>query len=379
MKIKILMSIALIILLFAFAIIAAQNSIWYFGLTQVETIKIGIICAQTGPVSSTVAPSQEGIRMALEDWGSQNKKTKFKLIFEDTGGESKNAVTAFEKLNSIDNITAIITDISSTTKTLVPLTQENKLPMISYISTSSIAKEKGEYAFRTSPMNYKEMELISKYLEIQKIKKVAIITELNDYPVSMKTLFIKQFTASGGTIVAQEEVNSNSDYRTVLTKINNSNPQAIIIIPISTSVALNLLQTKKELNINTPVYGSDIVGALMVVNKGGLELQKDVIFGSQVYDENKVKILQERYINKIGNNNVMDWLYIATSYDAAMLLFNAIEDEGTNNEKIKEHLKNTKYTGYSGEIEFDSFGDPKEAQFALFKYNSEKKRDLVYK
>jgi branched-chain amino acid transport system substrate-binding protein len=343
-----------------------------------EPVKIGVICAQTGPIASSVAASQEGVRMALEDWKTLGKGTDFELIFEDHAGDPKNAITAFNKLKAVDNVSGIITDISSITKALAPLAQETKTPMVSYISTSIIAKEKGDYAFRTSPMNYSEVELMADYMVKKGVTRAAIITELNDYPISMKKLFIEKFSSDGGTITAQEDVAPGKDYRTVLEKIRASDPQAIVIIPISASLALEIITEIKESGIAQDIYGSDILGSLMVLNKAGPEAYSNIVFGAQKYESGKVAELKARYIKKYGKEDVLDWLYLATSYDATMIMFSAIESEGTNPGKIRDYIKAAKYEGISGKISFDQFGDPQESEFALYRYDTNKERALVY-
>jgi len=62
--------------------------------------------------------------------------------------------------------------------------------------------------------------------------------------------------------------------------------------------------------------------------------------------------------------------YCGQSYDALKVLAKAIEKAGTDGEKIKDALYATDYTGATGKIKFDKFGDLSSAKFDLYVWNT---------
>ena len=95
--------------------------------------------------------------------------------------------------------------------------------------------------------------------------------------------------------------------------------------------------------------------------------------GSPVYNLEKIGELQEKYLAQYGED-FLDWLYIATAYDAAMVLFEAIEEVGTDSKAIKQYLDDLEgFNGYSGLNAFDEEGDVAEGVYALFRAENGKK------
>ncbi|MCK4670113.1 MAG: ABC transporter substrate-binding protein [Nanoarchaeota archaeon] len=341
-----------------------------------EPVKIGVISAQTGGVSAISLPSKYAIEMALEDWNSNpGNMQKFEIIYEDNQGKALVSVTAFHKLVDYDQVAGVIGDITSTTMSIGPLADRTKTPVISYITTSPIARDAGDYVFRTSPMNLEGMRMTANYMIENGITEISILSELNDYPISLKDAFKEEYLRLGGKVLAEELFDASvADIRTEITKAKGKNPQAMMLFVISPRTGVNLLEQIKQLNIDVPLYGSENVGSDLALRIGGPAVLEDLIFSSPVYNKEKMDELKARYIEKVGEDQVLDWLYVATGYDAAMIYFETITEVGTDPEAIKDYLYNLKdYDGVSGKITFDSYGDPVGAEYQLFQFHDGEK------
>jgi branched-chain amino acid transport system substrate-binding protein len=340
-----------------------------------EAVKIGVVSAQTSGVSAISLPSLTAIELALEDWNSQNRKTKFEIIYEDTEGKAAKSTSSFSKLANVDQVSGIIADITTTTMAIGSIADQTKTPTISYLTTSPIAQEAGDYVFRTSPMNLEGMRLTAQDLVSKDLDQISVITELNDYPLSLKEAFQEEFESLGGSLVFDETYTSQDDLTTLLTKANSRNPEAIVIFVISPRTAVNTIKKIKELGIEIPVYGSENAGTDMAYNIDKKAIE-GLIYSSAVYDQEKVQEIRKRFKDKTGNEDVLDWLYVATAYDAAMIFFETIDKVGTNPEDVKEALYNLEdYQGVSGTITFNKYGDPVGAEYGLFQYiNGERVR-----
>ena len=331
-----------------------------------QTIKIGVVSVQTGPIAPISVPSIHAIQLATEDWNAQNEQ-QFQIIFEDTAGQGATAATAFNKLVNVDEVTGIIGDITSTTMAIGPIADDMQVPVISYLTTSPTATDAGDFVFRTSPMNLEGMNMIAEYLVKTNRTRISILVENNDYPVSLKEAFVERLHEINGQIVQEQLFDRTQDLRTILMKAQQNEPQAIMLFVISPSTAVNVLKQAKELQIELPIFGSETAASDMALKAGGQELFEGFITSAPRYNPETVAELKQRYIQKVGNDDILDWLYVATGYDAAMIFFNTINDVGTDPVTIKEALYNLEnYDGVSGKISFDENGDPIGTEFILF-------------
>jgi len=325
-------------------------------------VAVGVIAAQSGPIASISVPSQHAIEIALDDWHSNPENTRIKVIFEDTRGKPVESANAFHKLQ-IDGVAAVITDISSTTLAVAPLADAQEIPSVAYISTSPSVLGAGDYVYRTSPMNLEGMGLVSDYMLNSGQIRIATLTEHLDYPMALSKVFHEG--ADGLTIVAAERFAANDDLKSTLIKITKENPDAIMIFSHAPFSGINVAKQIKELGIDIPVYGSETMGSDMAVEIDPSTLE-GLMVGSPVYDLERMPELQKKYRAKY-DDEIFDWLYVATAYDAAMVLFEAIDEVGTDGDAIKEYLDNVNTDGYSGFTSFDEEGDVAEGTYGLFK------------
>ena len=340
------------------------------------TIKIGVISALTGPISTISLPSKNAIELAAHDWNSNpHHKTQFKIIYEDNLGQANPSVTAFNKLTKVDNVAAIITDISMTTMTLAPLANKNQIPLVAYLSTSPSVLGAGKFIYRTSPMNIEGMTLIIDHMLNQNQTRVATITELYDYPIALNKIFEKKSNIKGINLISSEKFSTTDDLRTMIIKSTKNNPDAIMIFVQTPKTGLNLIKQIKELDISTPLYGNEHFCTDMALRIEGLE---NVICSAPEYNTNTIDELKIKYSNFYNENQILDWLYIATGYDAANVLFETIEKTGTNSKKIKEYLDSIdNFNGYTGLDKFDEQGDIAQKNYNLLIIKNNKKIKLT--
>ncbi|MFQ5621291.1 MAG: ABC transporter substrate-binding protein [Candidatus Nanoarchaeia archaeon] len=326
-------------------------------------INIGVIAAQTGPIASISVPSQHAIELALDDWNGDPSHTKINVIFEDNKGKPVDSANAFHKLQ-IDGVAAIITDISSTTLTAAPLADAQEMHVVAYISTSPSVLGSGDYVYRTSPMNLEGMSLVSDHMLDSGQTRIVTLTEHLDYTLALSEVFKEG--ADGLTIVAAEEFAANDDVKSTLLKLTKHNPDAIMIFSHAPYSGIYVAKQIKELGIDIPVYGSETMGSDMAVEIDASTLE-GLMVGSPVYDLERMPELQKKYNAKF-NDKIFDWLYVATAYDAAMVLFDAIDEVGTDGAAIKQYLDDVEnVNGYSGFNSFDDQGDVAEGKYGLFK------------
>ena len=111
MNYKILI-LTLVCLLFAGGLIL-NSTTGLFGLTNNNTIKIGIVFPLTGELSMYGASSKAALEYASEKINYEINGKKIQYIFEDGKCDGKEATIAFNKLVNVDKVNYIIGGLCS--------------------------------------------------------------------------------------------------------------------------------------------------------------------------------------------------------------------------------------------------------------------------
>src|SRR5207249_4298494 len=104
-----------------------------------------------------------------------------------------------------------------------------------------------------------------------KLKKFAILYAVNsDYSVGLKDYVSDAVKAGGGEIVATESYTEGKDvdFKAQLTKIKESNPEAIFVTGYYTEAGL-IAKQARQLGINAPLIGGDGWDSDVTIKMGG--------------------------------------------------------------------------------------------------------------
>ena len=330
--------------------------------TESEEIKIGAILPLTGEAAKYGEDAKLGIDLAVEEINAAGgiKGKKIQVVYEDSQAAPSQGVAAIQKLVTVDKVPVIIGAMaSSVTLAIAPIAEENKVVLLSPASTAPQITEAGDYIFRNEVSDaYGGKAQAELTWDELGIRNVAILYINNDYGVGTIDTFKKNFESYGGNITAIEVFEQGAtDFRTQLTKIKDSNPDAIFLVGYKEVILI--LKQAKELGIETQILSSTMFEDPEILEKVG-DLAEGVIY---VYyggfdpesDEEQVETfisdLAEKYGREPGH-------YTAESYDAMKLISVAIEKGGYNSEEIKNALYDIKdYQGLAGSISFDENGD----------------------
>jgi branched-chain amino acid transport system substrate-binding protein len=325
-----------------------------------EVIKIGAILPLSGDVAVYGKSLQNGMNLALEVFREENSEYKdILIIYEDSKADPKLAVSAFQKLSSIDNCKIILGGFSSSeVLSMAPIAEKNKVVLISPTASSPSITSAGDYIFRTTPSDNFDGEVMAKfaYYELS-LKDVALLYVNNDYGLGISKVFMNKFENYGGKIAVQKSFESDTkDFKTILISIKEKNPDGLYII--ATSELGNILKQKIELGLKTKTFTIGLAENPKVVEIAGKGA--DGVFYSypsfQVNSSNNVvKEFVSDYKNKYGNNPDVLGAY---GYDLVGITLIALRNNSESSEKIKTALYNIKdYQGVTGKTSFDKNGD----------------------
>jgi branched-chain amino acid transport system substrate-binding protein len=329
---------------------------------ETNEILIGHVASLTGDTATFGTSADKGIRLALDEINKVGpvlgKRVDVKT--EDDRSLSDEARTACEKLINRDHVCAILGEIASSRSiAMVPACQDAKIPMLSPGSTNVSVTQKGDYVFRACFTDQFQGAVMADFaVKHLNVKKYAVLYANNsDYSVGLKGFFDEAAKKLGASPTVEQSYaeKSDVDFRGQLTKIRDTNPDAIICTGYYEEAG-KIAKQARELGIKVPLIGGDGWDSDKLLQIGGEALNGCYFSNHYAPDEDRpaVKNFVEAYKAKY-NGEVPDAMAIL-GYDAMKLMVDAIKRAGsTEGSKIRDALASTKdFQGAAGSITIDA-------------------------
>jgi len=326
-------------------------------------IKIGVMYPLTGDAAAYGLPIQKATQIAADEINTQGgiNGKQIKFIFEDSKCNAKDANAAAQKLVNVDKVKVIIGGVcSSETLGAAPITEANKVILISPSSTSPDITNAGDFVFRVAPSDSFSGIVASEFAKNNlKATKAALITESSDYAQGLRVVFKENFAKLGGTIVADETYNpEDTDFRTQAAKVKAANADVIYIVPQTPAKSVLLAKQIKEAGIKKQLLTAEVLIGRNLVKENADALE-GIIGIEQSFNDNapKTAVLLTKYKERAKEDAPIP-TFMAGAYDVVYLVADAIAKNGENAEKIRDQLYSVRnFDGAVGKITFDKNGD----------------------
>jgi branched-chain amino acid transport system substrate-binding protein len=335
-----------------------------------ESISIGAALPLTGPVSYYGVDSKRGIDLALEqvnaEGGVQGKTLK--VIYEDTQGQGKQAVSAVRKLISSDGVAAIIGAGTSTeTMAIAPVMERSKVVLISPVSSAASISEAGEYIFRSVPSDAAQAESLADWILSSGFDRIALLYVNQTWGVGLKDDFVRAYKSRGGNILAEVATDlDEKDFRTQLTQMRASSPQAYAAIIYAKEGGL-LLKQARELGIGDQFFGADPWTKQELIDAAGDAAEGVRFTTPATYDGPEFESFRKAYLEKY---QVEPGIYDAHGYDCLKILASALRQSDLSGPSIRNALaRTTGFVGATGETTFDLNGDVPTKSFSRMEWS----------
>lgn len=344
---------------------------WFFCLVMTQAawaappVKIGALFSVTGPASFLGEPERNTAVMMVDEINKAGgiKGRKLELVVYDTQGDATKAVQAVNKLIKDDNVVAIIgPSTTGDSMAVIPVVEKAEIPLISCAAGIKITDPVKKWVFKTAQNDSLAVMKIYKYLQQQKISKVAILTVSDGFGSSGREQLKGLAKEFDMTIVSDETYGpKDTDMTVQLTKVRDSEAQAIICWGTNPGPAI-VARNAKQLGIKIPLFMSHGVSSKKFIELAGEGAEGIILPSGRVIvaDQlpkndpqkkalmNYVKKYQERY--KVEGDH-----FGGHAYDAVMLLKKAMEQGGFTPAAIRDNLeKIKKFAGIGGTFSFSS-------------------------
>ena len=332
-----------------------------------NVIKIGVFEPQTGENGGGGLQEVYGIRYANQVYPTVEvggTEYTIQLVEVDNKSDKTEAVTAAQKLVSEGVVTVLGSYGSGVSIAAGDIFAEAGIPAIGCSCTNPQVTSGNEWYFRTCFLDPFQGTVMANYAIQNGYQKAAVITQLgDDYSSGLGSFFKSAFEKLGGTIVAEEQFQTNqSDFKAILTNIKSANPD-IIFAPSSITTDPLIIKQAREMGITAVIAAGDTWENATIIENAGADAEGTVF--STFYDEAAPANDEaaafvdgfKAYLTSIGESDIIPAVS-ALGYDAYITAVQAIKDaDSVDPAAIKDALKNVHVEGVTGDITFDENGD----------------------
>lgn len=333
-------------------------------------IVVGASFELTGNVANYGKSTLSGLKMAVEEInkvGGINGK-KLRVVESDNKSEPSEAGNAVTKLVTQDKVVAVVGPATSgCVAASTPITTSNKIPLIAPCATApNITVDNGkvkEFVFRACFIDPFQGRVMAEFADKNlKVKNIAILYDASsDYSKGLADVFAKTLESKGGKVVAKEAfLAKDLDFKSALTKIKGSNPEAIYIPGYYEEVAKIIKQTR-ELGLNVPLLGCDGWDSPKLVEIGGPAALNNTYFSSAYSAQDKEESIQKFIAGYKAMYNKEPDVFCMQGYNAGLILADAIKRAGgaADGAKLAAAIAATKDLPVaSGKLTYDADHNP---------------------
>jgi len=324
------------------------------------SLTIGAVFPLTGSLAVYGTYMKEGVELALDDALRRGlvHQDDVHLVIEDGEANPAKSVASFQKLVSIDDPVAVIPATSGVILAIKPMANRDKIVLINATAISTDIEDADDYLFSIIPNANIEGKLLAEFAFNSGKKRAGVLFRNDASGKSFMEVFEKRFRALGGTILYEDaHLPNETDFRPYITKLAHNNQVDILFMPsVGPEVATYLKQARQlgeqtQVLTYTPFHSPknlEIAGAAA----------NGVLFSGPVFDADsngEIQDLRAKIAAKYGQEEIN--YYIASHYDAMMLLLTAISHGNRTGPAIKDYIARLKtYNGKSGLITFGPYG-----------------------
>ena len=312
-----------------------------------ETIKIGAIISLSGPASHLVEV-KESMILAIDEansWGGINGK-KIELIVEDCRSDPAEGKRAFGRIEAKHHPVLYVSTLSSVSMALAPLAAENRVVLVGLVvSSPAFAKQNG-WVFRYYSSAEHEMQSALHILRSQKIKKLGILYQNDEYGTSVLRLLKEGFERAGGAVKSESFDAKATNFGAAISKLRDS--EAIYLVGFPEPQKQIVRQLGEE-NYGGVILGSaGIIGIRTAPEANGVYTAAPIIYSPDYLFAREVRDKYEARYGKAFSHQA------ATGYDFVKLLAGLLEDRQISRGNIKTVLEEGfTYPGVFGNLDVE--------------------------
>jgi branched-chain amino acid transport system substrate-binding protein len=323
-------------------------------------IKIAVVNARSGQLSSLGNWEYKGAKLAVDEW---NKKggingRKIQLKSFDDQGDPTTGTNLARKIDSEHYIAMIGTAESAVTLAMAPVLKQAEIPNITSGQADALVEQKSPFLFLNGPTSTTYDSTLAKYLIQDKgYKKIAMITNNGSFGKGEHEAFAKAAKDLGVTAVTDQVVTTDQkEFSAALTAIRSKKPQVIFIGSEEVEAGL-IVKQARDLGITAPFAGAAPQGTPVFMDTAGKTAAEGTIVSSPFLSSDITPAAQKfaaAYKAAYGEDAE---LHGAKAYDGATILLTALKNSGVaTGKKLADAIRSTTHAGLLGQFQYGADG-----------------------
>lgn len=229
------------------------------GEASEEPLQIGAVVSLTGTYAGLGEPEKNVLEMEvarINDDGGVNGRP-IEVIIEDDATDEAKAAAAASKLIEQDGVVAVIGATGSgQTMAMRGDVQRSAIPQVSMAGATVIANPVDPLVFQTPWSNTIVVPFTLDFVAAEGFTNIGLISDTGGFGADGKAVIEQMAPDHGVTIVSNQTFNpGDTDMTTQLTKIKNSDAQAIVMWTAGAEAAI-IAKNLQDLGIDLPLFGS---------------------------------------------------------------------------------------------------------------------------
>jgi len=351
-----------------------------------EVVKIGIAGPLSGEIAHLGKAMENGVAMAIDDLNARGtsiggKKVVFKMQSEDDAADPKQGTAVAQKLVDAGVVAVVGHSNSGTTVPASRIYHQAGIPQITPSATTpGYTKQGFPGAFRVVANDNMMGAALGRYA-VEKLgaRHVAVIDDRTAYGQGVADEFVKSLQKQKLKVVERQFTNPKAtDFTSILTSIKAKKPDLIFLGGMD-ATAGGILRQMKALGIPARFMAGDGVCSDSLPQLAGVGMRDGEVFcadagGIEKSQEKAIDDFVARFRAKYHSDIQT---YAPYAYDAVMVFVSAMQQAGSSDPaKFLPALKQTRYRGLTGLIQFDQSGDLANGAITVSTYRAGRKSKL---
>jgi branched-chain amino acid transport system substrate-binding protein len=321
--------------------------------------RVGVILPLTGDAAVYGQALKKGIDLAMEQLSAKGEAVPA-LLFEDDRGQAAQSVTAARRLIDVEKVPLILGGaMSSTAEAIVPICNDSHVVLISPTATKPALTRMGHYFFRLWPSDDYDGKIMAEaaYQKLH-LRRISVLYINLAYGVGITQVFTHDFQALGGTIISSDGYTQGAtDFRSLLTKIQASNPDAIYLPGYVAEIA-NILKQASELGIKSRFLGVNSLYDPKLIEVAG-PAAEGAVFTYPTFDPKSQQSVVASFVQAFKTKYGSDPdAFAAQGYDTLRVVARVRGAAGATGDEIRQKLLSLgRFDGPGGSFTFDANGD----------------------
>ncbi|MFI0242515.1 ABC transporter substrate-binding protein [Streptomyces sp. NPDC016845] len=323
-------------------------------------IKIAVVDARSGQLSSLGEWEYKGAKLAIDEWnkkgGIDGREIQMKSF--DSQGDPTTGTNLARKIASENYIAMIGTAESAVTVAMAPVLRQSEIPNITSGQADALVAQKSPFLFLNGPTSTTYDSTLAKFLIEEKgFKKIAMISNNGSFGKGEHDAFTMAVKDLGVSPVSDQIVTTDQkDFSAALTKIRSARPQVIFIGSEEVEAGL-IVKQARDLGIDAPFAGAAPQGTPVFIDTAGKKAAEGT-FVSSPYLSNDISPAAQKfaaaYEAAYGEEAE---LHGAKAYDGTNIVLTAMKTSGVaTGKKLADAIRATEYEGLLGTFKFGEDG-----------------------